>query len=97
MEVGVSKWVPHERPLSLEKQRNGTLPSTLPGTFGYLGLLSPVAGGLDSKHREIAEELIFGPLRNSNVIHCMSRNETWKVEHVCVIEGSPLHRKIMGY
>ena len=46
------------RPVYLEKQRNGTapsgppssplfpgnLPSTLPGTFGDLGFLSPVAG-----------------------------------------------------
>ena len=45
----------------LEKRRNGTapsnppssalflgtLPSTLPGTFGDLGFLSPVAGGLE--------------------------------------------------
>ena len=50
------------RPVSLEKQRNGTapssppssplfpgtLPSSLPGTFGDLGVLSPVAGRWDS-------------------------------------------------
>ena len=53
------------RPVSLEKQRNGTapssppsshlfpgtLPSTLPGTFGDLGVLSPVAGRWDSNVR----------------------------------------------
>ena len=51
------------RPFSFEKQENGTapssppsnalfpgaLPSTLPGTFGDLGFLSPVAGSQDSK------------------------------------------------
>ena len=30
----------------------GTLPSTLPGTFGDLGFLSPVAGGLDSNTKQ---------------------------------------------
>ena len=52
------------RPLSLEKQRNGTAlgtppssalaPGTLPSTFGDLGFLSPVAGGLDSKLKKKA-------------------------------------------
>ena len=54
------------RPVSLEKQRNGTapssppssplfpgtLPSTLPGTFGDLGVLSPVAGRWDSNTKD---------------------------------------------
>ena len=58
------------RPDSLEKQRNGTapssplfpgtLPSTLPGTFGDLGFLRPVAGRWDSNTGgEIITELIL--------------------------------------
>ena len=60
------------RPVSLEKQRNGsppssplfpgTPPSTPPGTFGDLGVLSPVAGRWDSNHKQFLDKNSAGLL-----------------------------------
>ena len=65
------------RPLSLEKQRNGTAPSslptsprffgTVPGTFGGSGFLSPVAGGPDRKSEGHPLEKYMSPRPMKNI------------------------------
>ena len=39
------------------------------------------------KHGKIRGELIFGSLHSFHVIHCVSRNYTWKSRILCVIYG----------